>query len=83
MPYLEGAAEIIKEHEINLDEEKILDLLQIKYRWPEPSLEVINECQKKSNGFFDSRGYIYYERWKRLYDLGFTSLLSNLSLIHI
>ena len=78
MPYLEGAAEIIKEHEINLDEEKILDLLQIKYRWPEPSLEVINECQKKSNGFFDSRGYIYYERWKRLYDLGFTSLLSNI-----
>ena len=78
MPYLEGAAEIIKEHEINLDEEKILDLLQIKYRWPEPALEVINQCQKKSNGFFDSRGYIYYDRWKRLYDLGFTSLLSNI-----
>ena len=77
MPYLEGAADIIREHEITLDEDGILDLLQIKYRWPEPSLEVINQCQKKSNGFFDSRGYIYYERWKELYDLGFTSLLSN------
>ena len=78
MPYLEGAAQIIKEHEITLDEDGILDLLQIKYRWPEPALEVINQCQKKSNGFFDSRGYIYYDRWKRLYDLGFTSLLSNI-----
>ena len=78
MPYLEGAAQIIKEHEITLDEDGILDLLQIKYRWPEPALEVINQCQKKSNGFFDSRGYIYYDRWKKLYDLGFTSLLSNI-----
>tara|TARA_B100001057_G_scaffold112274_1_gene110404 strand:+ start:356 stop:937 length:582 start_codon:yes stop_codon:yes gene_type:complete len=78
MPYLEGASEIIKSHDIPIDEEKILDLLQIKYRWPEPALEVINQCQKKSNGFFDSRGYIYYDRWKRLYDLGFTSLLSNI-----
>ena len=51
MPYLEGAAQIIKEHEITLDEDGILDLLQIKYRWPEPALEVINQCQKKSNGF--------------------------------
>ena len=78
MPYLEGAAQIIKEHEITLDEDGILDLLQIKYRWPEPALEVINQCQKKSDGFFDSRGYVYYEKWKRLYDLGFTSLLSNI-----
>lgn len=77
MPYLQDAADIIKEHEINLDEAKILDLLQMKYRWPEPSLEIINQCQKKSNGFFDARGYIYYDRWKRLYDLGFTSLLNN------
>ena len=77
MPYLEGAADIIREHDITLDEDGILDLLQIKYRWPEPSLEVINQCQKKSNGFFDSRGFIYYERWKKLHDLGFTSLLSN------
>ena len=78
MPYLEGAAQIIKKHEITLDEDGILDLLQIKYRWPEPALEVINQCQKKSDGFFDSRGYVYYEKWKRLYDLGFTSLLSNI-----
>ena len=78
MGYLEGAAQIIREHEITLDEDGILDLLQIKYRWPEPALEVINQCQKKSNGFFDSRGFVYYEKWKRLYDLGFTSLLSNI-----
>ena len=78
MPYLEGAAQIIKEHEITLDEDGILDLLQIKYRWPEPSLEVINQCGNVSNGFFDSKGFIYYDRWKHLYDLGFTSLLSNI-----
>ena len=75
--YLQKASKIISEHEIDIDEEKILDLLQIKYRWPEPSLEVINQCGKVSNGFFDSKGYIYYDRWKRLYDLGFTSLLNN------
>ena len=61
MPYLQEAADFIQSHEINLDQEGILDLLQIKYRWPEPSLEVINQCQKKSNGFFDNRGYIIYD----------------------
>ena len=50
--YLQTASKIISEHEIDIDEEKILDLLQIKYRWPEPSLEVINQCGNVSNGFF-------------------------------
>ena len=75
--YLEDAAGIIGSHEITLTEEGILDLLQIKYRWPEPALEVVNQCGNVSNGFFDSRKYIIYEQWKRLYDLGFTSLLNN------
>ena len=76
--YLQTASKVISDHEIDIDEEKILDLLQNKYRWPEPSLEVINQCGNVSNGFFDSKGYLYYDRWKVLYDLGFTSLLNNI-----
>ena len=75
--YLETAAKIIGEHEINLTEEGMLDLLQIKYRWPEMAIEVINHCGNTSNGFFDSRKFLIYDRWKRLYDLGFTTLLNN------
>ena len=75
--YLETAAKIIGEHEINLTEEGMLDLLQIKYRWPEMAIEVINQCGNTSNGFFDSRKFLIYDRWKRLYDLGFTTLLNN------
>ena len=75
--YLETAASIIGDHEITLTEEGILDLLQIKYRFPEAALEVINQCGNTSNGFFDSRKFIIYDRWKRLYDLGFTTLLNN------
>ena len=75
--YIETAAKIIGEHEINLTEEDMLDLLQIKYRWPEMAIEVINQCGNTSNGFFDSRKFLIYDRWKRLYDLGFTTLLNN------
>tara|TARA_B100000287_G_C20514086_1_gene734238 strand:- start:140 stop:682 length:543 start_codon:yes stop_codon:yes gene_type:complete len=75
--YLDHAADIIGRHDITLTEEGILDLLQIKHRWPERSIEVINQCGNTSNDFFNVRGYLYYERWKRLYDLGFTTLLSN------
>jgi len=75
--YLRECAEVITNHQIDIDEEKILDLLQIKYRWPEPALEVINHCGMVSNAFFDVKGYLFYEKWKKLYDLGFTSLLSN------
>ena len=75
--YLETAAKIIGEHEINLTEEGMLDILQIKYRWPEMAIEFINQCGNTSNGFFDSRKFLIYDRWKRLYDLGFTTLLNN------
>ena len=75
--YLQKGAELIRDHEITLTEEGMLDLLQIKYRWPEPAIEVINQVGNTSNGFFDQRKFLIYERWKRLYDLGFTTLMSN------
>ena len=75
--YLQKGAELIRAHEISLTEEEMLDLLQIKYRWPEPAIEVINQVGNTSNGFFDQRKFLIYERWKRLYDLGFTTLMSN------
>ena len=75
--YLQKGAELIGDHKITLTEDGMLDLLQIKYRWPEPAIEVINQVGNTSNGFFDQRKFLIYERWKRLYDLGFTTLLSN------
>ena len=75
--YLKECAEIIGSHKIEIDEEKILDLLQIKLRFPEGSIEVINHCGMVSNNFFNSKRFLIYEQWKRLYDLGFTSLISD------
>ena len=75
--YLNECADVIRNHQIDMDEEDILNLLQIKYRWPEPSMDVLNQCGVVSTGFFDKNNFIIYERWKRLYDYGFTTLLRN------
>lgn len=75
--YLYLLADVIKDSPVNLTEQQVLDLLQIKFRWPVDSVETINQYQKKSTEYYDSRGFLIYERWKRLYDVGFTSILCN------
>lgn len=77
LDYLHVLADTVKNSTVVLTEQQVLDLLQIKFRWPVDSVETINQYQKKSAEYFDSRGYLIYERWKRLYDAGFTSILCN------
>tara|TARA_B100000214_G_C23723790_1_gene515540 strand:- start:42 stop:656 length:615 start_codon:yes stop_codon:yes gene_type:complete len=75
--HLRECAQIIDDHQIDIDEDRILDLLAIKYRWPEQSMNVLNQSGVVSTGFFDKNNYIIYDMWKDLYDYGFTTLLRN------
>tara|TARA_B100001250_G_scaffold414381_1_gene452385 strand:+ start:924 stop:1508 length:585 start_codon:yes stop_codon:yes gene_type:complete len=75
--YFKECVAIIDEHQIDIDEEKVLDLLQITMRWPEESLQTLNHCGMVSNDYFTNSGFLNYEKWKRLYDYGFPSQLHN------
>ena len=75
--YLRSAEEIIKSHSINLTEEKMLDLLKIKRRWPMGSVETINACGRVSCNYFDINGHFNFLEWKKLYDFGFTSYIND------
>lgn len=76
--YLETAADIVRNQSISLDEEKVFDLLKIKYRWPKGSVEVINQASRSSDKFYCEDKFIIFDEWKKLYDLGFTSILCNI-----
>ena len=73
----------IEDFNINLTEEDILNFLKIKKRWPvrytwgQPSIEIINNIGKRSQtSLFDLDGYLNYENFYSLYQLGYTSILS-------
>jgi len=76
--YLYTLSEIIGNHTISLDEEKVLDLLQIRYRWPRGVVETINACGRGSVEFYTNDGYLDFIKWKHLYDLGFTSHITDI-----
>jgi quercetin dioxygenase-like cupin family protein len=74
----------VKESNINLTEQDILNFLQIRHRWPFryfndfPSVEILtNNVRLESSLFFDIDRYLNYEKWKHYYDLGFTTIISN------
>ena len=80
--YLES---IVKSVDINLTEEDIFNFLKIKKRWPfryhwgQPSVEILcSNGRLESKHFFDVENYFIYEEWKKFYDLGFTSIISNI-----
>ena len=77
--------DIVDNHDISLSEEDVLGFLQMYRRWPlnykcgQPSVEVITEYALNSKGdFFDHNGLFLYDRWKRCYDVGFTTIMSNI-----
>ena len=82
--YLKKAEEIIKSIDINLKEDDILDLLKNEKRWPfqypwgQYSVEVISEIGVGTSPFFRNNTYLDYDRWKILYDKGFTTIISNI-----
>lgn len=47
--------------------------------WNQPSIEIISEYGFNTTvDFFDYKGQFLYDRWKRCYDSGFTTILSNI-----
>ena len=82
---LNDLVEYISDLEINLKEEDILNFLQIEKRWPirypynsQPSVEIINNLGTNSQqDIFNQKGYLDYIKWKYFYDLGYTSIISN------
>ena len=83
--FLKNLSKLIQSHNINFTENLILDLLKIERRWPikypwgQPSVEIINNFQNNINvGFFNDDGYLEYSLWKEYYDLGYTSIISNI-----
>ena len=77
-------AEKIKNFNISLTEADILNFLKIKRRWPirypsgQPGVEIItNNGDMRNELFFEASGYIDYKKWKHFYDLGYTTIISN------
>jgi len=75
---------IVKNTPLNLNEDDIFNFLKIKKRWPikyyneQPTIEIINQLGNKIFNFFDVSGYLNFYEWKKIYDLGFTSIISNI-----
>ena len=81
--YFDNVMDVVENQSIHIDENIILDILQMKYRWPKGHVETINMCSMVSDDYFDHRGYLCFEQWKHLYDQGFTSHLNNIMDIHV
>jgi hypothetical protein len=77
---LNKLSEEIKNFNINLTEEDILNFLKNKKRWPirypwgQPSIQISNNLSINSQtGLFDVDGYLNYDNFYSLYELGYTS----------
>jgi mannose-6-phosphate isomerase-like protein (cupin superfamily) len=81
--HLNKLEEELKDLRIPLQEDDVLDLLQIRKRWPlkypwgQYGVEILN-----SNGilvfpFYSYDGYFVYEEWKKYYDNCFMTVLNS------
>lgn len=77
LDYVYRCVEVVKNQKIELTEDQVFDLLRIKHRWPKGSVEVINQAARSSDRFYCEDKFIIFDEWKKLYDLGFTSILCN------
>ena len=74
--------DMVNAHPIHVDEKDVLELLQIKRRflkefpWGQPTVEVIGQHRMIAN-FFDTEGVFLYDEWKKHYDAGFTTIITN------
>jgi mannose-6-phosphate isomerase-like protein (cupin superfamily) len=85
----EELKEILQNQKINITENDVLEYLQITNRWPyrypwgQASVEIISNINhKKDTYFFNVKGEFIYEKWKELYDKGFTTIISNILDLH-
>lgn len=77
LEYLKRAADIVKDHDVTITEEHLFDLMHIKHRWPKGSVEVINQLSRSSAQFYCEDKFLIFDQWKKLHDMGFTSILCN------
>lgn len=75
---------IVQSVDINLKEKDILNFLRISKRWPfrypwgQPSVEILCENEHlESRNFFDINNFFCFEKWSKYYELGFTTIISN------
>ena len=77
------AAKIIEDNPVVFDEEFLLEILKVRFRWPKKSVEVISNFGNGSEDFFDYRYQsIIFDKWYELYSRGFTTMLNNCLDIH-
>ena len=77
------AAKIIEDNPVTLDEQFLLDILKVRFRWPKKSIEVISNFGNNSEDFFDYRYQsLVFDKWYELYSRGFTTMLNNCLDIH-
>lgn len=76
---------ILKNKNISITEETILERLLDRYRWPQyypwgqPSVEAILEDGTKHQNFFNKDGYLDSEKCIKTYEEGYTLILSNIA----
>lgn len=81
----------IKNTKINISEKDVFSFLQIRKRWPmiyssnQPTIELIDNLGNNISGnslFFDSEGYLIFNNWLKFYELGYTTIISNVLDLH-
>mgnify|MGYP002624385809 CR=1 FL=1 len=82
--FFEPLTKEIENFDISINEQELLDLMKIRKRWSleyhngQPSVEIINNVGNKSNvDIFQIDSYLDYDKWKSYYDLGYTTIISN------
>ena len=89
MNFLQELKNIVDQHKINITEKELLDLLQNTKRWPlfypwgQPTIEIINNLGRTSTDFYENinpsgPAYLDYEKWHKYYELGYTTIVSNI-----
>ena len=81
---LNNILSIVNGCNLNISEFDVLNFLKNRKRWPktytfgQPSVEIITQFGGTSQqDLFDIEGYFIYENWIKYYELGFTTIVSN------
>jgi len=76
--------EIVENNKIFLEEKDLLNLLKIEKRWPikypwnQSTVEIIDNFGNLRNNFiYNYDGYLNFDLWFEMYDLGYTTVVSN------
>tara|TARA_R100001126_G_scaffold1645_2_gene1652 strand:+ start:92 stop:649 length:558 start_codon:yes stop_codon:yes gene_type:complete len=85
---LEKIRSTVESFNLNISEKEVLNHLKNTKRWPQSypwgqsSVEIINNIGTQSANFFKAhvytnQCYLDFDKWYRYYDLGYTTIISN------